>query len=81
MTHFTLVLFSWTLEALHMDGVTTFGTSIPVSVCTLGIKLLSVLCLLFVRFTALLFVVRLFWFLWGSSLLVFTGWQFCSLMP
>ena len=59
MASLTLILLGRTLESFQVDCVTTFGASVPVIVCTLGIKLL-LLHLWFVTVTALVLVVSLF---------------------
>ena len=81
MASLTLILLGRTLESLQVDCVTTFGASVPVIVCTLGIKPLLLLHLWFVTVTALVLVVNLFELPRWSFLLVFTSWQLCALVP
>ena len=76
-----LILLGRALESLQVDCVTTFGASVAIIVCTLGIKLLLLVHLWFVTVTTLVLVVSLFGFPEWSFLLVFTGCQLCVLVP
>ena len=72
MASLALILLGRTLESLQVDCVATFVASVPVIVCTPGIKRLLLLCLWFVTVTALVLVVSLFGLPKWSFLLVFT---------
>ena len=81
MTSFTVIFLGWALKSFNVSCIFTFGTSILVLMCTLGIKLLLMLVLHLVTFTAMLFVIWLLWFHRWSFLLVFACWQLCVLVP
>ena len=73
-------IFSWTFKSLYVSCITTFSASILVLMHVLGIKLLLVLALYLITFTAMLLVVWLFRLHRWPLFLAFSCWQFCVLV-